>query len=250
MKEMKTLTFPNGAKYEVVDAKARQDIGSLKESIVEEVGGDTLTWDGNTEGLVSTPSPSGEIWYKVSDNVITMNDLSQGSSVTMGDISADLTEYLYDTGDGVIIFDVGAFFSETIEGVPKGIYLAQGVSSLTINGYTGFTQTKIKEELLPESVKSLLYYVKINEDEDGNAFLEGGSYEEARQIIENGGFVKGLLYGGTESVMVNLEMMGEFPVEFYFQLIDGGNLVFLKYQLTSNGVEMVDMLGVQLTSML
>lgn len=117
------------------------------------VAGDTLTWNGNTEGLETFDG-----MYKVADNVITMDMLSQGAIVTFNGQTASLADYLYDAGNGAIMFDVGMFLSVDMDDpesgttLSKGVYFAQGVSGLTINGYTGFVKEQIKPDALPDGI--------------------------------------------------------------------------------------------------
>lgn len=124
-------------------------------------GGDTLYWDGNTEGLVSSES-----FYKVSDAVPTMDDLANGAVLGISDseifeIPADAI--MDGTVDGFPCIMIGEVFvaleDETnLDGFyfpQKGVYFACGdgsyISSLTIPGYTGFPVTKkIEEKYLPE----------------------------------------------------------------------------------------------------
>lgn len=50
-------------------------------------GGDTLTWDGNTEGLVSATveveGTTEEMAYKVSNSVVTLDDLKNGANIRL-----------------------------------------------------------------------------------------------------------------------------------------------------------------------
>ena len=123
-------------------------------------GGDTLTWDGNTEGLVNLD----DILYKVSDVVPTKDDFAQGFIIKVLSYQG-LTEFTisavdaqnaflddgcmmggeygvlifptddYDAGDNGIVAEKGIYFMY-MEGV-------QHISALTINGYTGFGKEKI-----------------------------------------------------------------------------------------------------------
>lgn len=130
----------------------------------ETVGGDTLTWDGNTEGLTAFGT-----FYKVSDNIVTTNDLQNGGKAVYGTTTISFTSEevvpLADNLNGVmhpgssapIMFFAHADNIDMGDGdilSEKGIYFAQFdaegyTKSLTINGYTGFTTTKLKEEYLP-----------------------------------------------------------------------------------------------------
>jgi len=131
-------------------------------------GGDTLTWDGNTEGLVAF-----DAYYKVSDATPTMDDfingctlvLSEGSTYDVpADEFADIGEVtgdeqmagalivvgfilIYprdiDLGDGILA-KKGTYFCNSVDGTTIR------TTSLTIPGYTGFPVTKkIEDKYLP-----------------------------------------------------------------------------------------------------
>jgi hypothetical protein len=131
------------------------------------VMGDTLTWDGNTEGLVLFNI--GKSVYKVSDAVPTMADLENGATIKLSD-SLEVTECdVRESMPGLILIDAGSVvvISESVAGteiggvmLPEaGTYLYkyvegddQYVASITIPGYTGFETTTIKpldEKYLP-----------------------------------------------------------------------------------------------------
>lgn len=126
-------------------------------------GGDTLYWDGNTEGLVNVE----DMYYKVSDNVPTMDDLANGVTVGLSDgtimeIPADGIEDLRSAGIQVIILSELALVAleDNITNFDfvlpeKGIYLFAMLEAhttfLTIPDYTGFPVTKkIAEKFLPK----------------------------------------------------------------------------------------------------
>lgn len=126
-----------------------------------EAYGDTLTWDGDTEGLALFNI--GYNVYKVSDAVPTMADLENGATINLSD-SLEVTECnVRESMPGLILIDAGSVvvISESVAGteiggimLPEaGTYLykrvegdVQYVASLTIPGYTGFktTTTNIK----------------------------------------------------------------------------------------------------------
>lgn len=140
----------------------------IKNKPVVFVGGDTLTWDGNTEGLV----PVLDMYYKVSDVVITAEDIDSGNNL-------DDTKVKLSTGDfmnGGFLFapgfiaigEVCFIISEEAVGIDfdglyfqeAGIYFAylaeEGAepvfaSALTIPGYTGFDSEKIAPSYLYQS---------------------------------------------------------------------------------------------------
>lgn len=142
MADMKTLTL-GGKTFNIMDAEAR-----AKAIPTVQVGGDTLTWDGNTEGLVS----NGVGHYKVSDATPTLNDFANGARLQDTPFTA---EELIDMGHGVLSYQFGVIFVPKeavgidIQGVTfteAGTYI-EGSSNepwtLTISGYTGFGSPKI-----------------------------------------------------------------------------------------------------------
>ena len=132
-----------------------------------ETGDDTLTWDGNTEGLYNLQ----ETVYHISDMVPTSEDLKNGGTIkfiengepviypfafeNVASLGPDIVILL----DGLItiVFKPNTTYSETIEGVAfsvtfekSGIYFAKDgeenyVNSLAINDYR-----TIKEKYLPK----------------------------------------------------------------------------------------------------
>ena len=114
-------------------------------------GSDTLTWDGNTEGLVSVMG----MFYHVSDAVPTMADFANGFTMTMisdGEtISASETAeeaapglvcIIYGGAPNVFVVPSDGYSADGIVFPKKGVYFANNtvdvVTSLTIHGYTGF----------------------------------------------------------------------------------------------------------------
>lgn len=118
---------------------------------------DTLTWDGNTDGLANC---DGVLW-KVSDIVLTAEDLSNGVS---GVTDTGFCEFIVTPMDGIVMGGTdyfGMFFASVatdgldLDGMifpEKGLYFVNFddgmggyvLSSLTINGYNGFTTKTIK----------------------------------------------------------------------------------------------------------
>lgn len=130
------------------------------------VGGDTLTWDGNTEGLVNVEN----LFYKLSDATPTLDDFSNGGSVkmktpemeavqefTLSDVESMVTDDLlcpYGVAcvrpeqvgvvfDGLVFPEPGTYFSRTPD--------VTQVLSITIHGYTGFVKKRINPEYLPKT---------------------------------------------------------------------------------------------------
>lgn len=165
------------------------------------VGGDTLTWDGNTEGLVSVDltAINGNAYYKVSDAVPTSADFASGATFETNGGSATLAGNAiieaYDgilTGEAVMFIVVaekavgvdydGAVFPEA--GVYFGVSSAYGYIclSLTIPGYTGFTKEQIDPAVLPESD-----VVVVNQDL--NTYKLDKTLAEIKALQDAGKFV-------------------------------------------------------------
>lgn len=138
---------------------------------------DTITWDGNTDGLVQLDTM---LFYKVSDAIPTTSDLLKGLSLTATGADGNSTSVNIPAEDvaGYIVEmpDAPAFYitlggseedavlyviATAVDTVPPGVYLrcesGQYISSLTINGYKGFTTTgtelvKIDKKYLPDDI--------------------------------------------------------------------------------------------------
>jgi hypothetical protein len=161
-----TITIPGYPGFETTTVKPI-DSKYLPEHLhfgdTTTVKGDTLTWDGNTEGLVCFDGMVPYL-YKVSDVVLTMDDLASGATVKISDV-ADSEECTVENlkvreiMPGIISINSKIFiFAESIAGtevqgmkLPEaGMYfykyngVGQYIESLTIPGYTGFTTTAIK----------------------------------------------------------------------------------------------------------
>ena len=148
---------------------------------VKEVGGDTLSWDGNTEGRVS----AGNIGYKVSDAVPSKEDFANGFIIHLSDGSVEsitdpalVEEYLStfeDDGffatDGIFVVPYNNYVYEEINFPEAGIYFTKPsygyITSFTIPGYTGF-KTKT------ETVKTLDYEYLPEALHFGTSFTEEG----------------------------------------------------------------------------
>lgn len=164
-----------------------------EETIV--VKSDTLTWDGNTDGLVVIENEgAANVYYKVSDEIPTIDDLIGGSATIINDSGSKITIELNETNmvdlDGCIQDFDGNFMvlnrtSITVDGVTitfpsTGTYLCKYThgtftSSLTLPGYGKFAseQTMVKrldEKYLPYSEASPTIKI-VGDATDGN--LEG-----------------------------------------------------------------------------
>ena len=165
----------------------------------------TLTWDGNTDGLVSVA----DAFYKVADAVLSLSDVANGYSVV---VPAFGTVTEVDTppeeiADGIVLIG-GAIVSVAESGVgvdvdglsfpEAGTYFMKTVDvcvgSLTINGYTGFITVKkidpkylynadwsVNDEISPAYVKNRPFY-----EEDGVVHTLDAKYlpEEYATVTE------------------------------------------------------------------
>ena len=141
--------------------QARANIGAASADIIVSDGGDTLTWDGNTEGLVS----AADVFYKVSDVVPTLEDFKNGCAITLCgediEFSYEDAENSCDVLNGVIGLDgfyvvPADLVGEDIFGMSfpeAGIYFVNDgydvCTRLTIPGYTGFATEKLNPKLMP-----------------------------------------------------------------------------------------------------
>lgn len=150
MADMKTLTL-GGKTFNIMDAEAR-----AKAIPTVQVGGDTLTWDGNTEGKEPV-FVGGEVsFYKVDDAAPVLDDCQNGLSVVFG---GEVASFTYDDLLSAAE-EFGTLGTEMFLSIPynnfsvfdavfpeKGTYFiaidGAYVSSLTIPGYTGFGEKKI-----------------------------------------------------------------------------------------------------------
>lgn len=179
-------------------------------------GGDTLTWDGNTEGLVNAIN----MFYKVSDAIVTIDDFANGWSYVMSDgrIGSETAEYASEYAPGVVSALSMWCIAESGVGVDigglafpeSGIYFANidgmHTTSVTIPGYTGFPSTKkIDPKYLP-SVGGIKY-VYINEDDDGN-HTANATYAQIATWIKSGLDVK-CIYAGTIVPLVGSDTLSE-----------------------------------------
>lgn len=174
--------------------------------------GDTLTWDGNTDGLVSVV----DIMFKVSDAVLTKEDCANGLSFTFAgetftlsgeeaqsafaDDGFCITEYValvptdnYDAGDDLVFPEAGVYFVSA-DGMT--------VTELGIPGYT-FTNIEIKKldkKFLPP-MRMVVNFTRVDDKANGDATAD----KTAVQIVAavNAGIpVEGrVVYSGHTTIM-------------------------------------------------
>lgn len=159
------------------------------------VKGDTLTWDGNTEGLVSVDAFAEMLGtlYKISDAVPTLEDCISGATYyivahngeqenrSVGhDEIAEMSSFVgcLCIGDFIALVAPENNFQIEVEGVAAifpeaGLYTAFGsditLTSLTIPGYTGFETKTIKrldEKYMPilTSPNGTKFRLAVNDD--------------------------------------------------------------------------------------
>lgn len=182
---------------DVQKTQARENIGAGTASEWSDLGesvtniGETLTWDGNTEG--KTQDAQG-VYTKISDNVPTEEDLKEGwtEEVTIlatGEIiqipvsGEEVSEY-FDESGAVLGSAFAIMPRDNMEYsgmyvAEKGIYALSSddayLSSLTIPGYN-FTETTVKpvpEKYLPEVTELIMLSpsgnkFKVTVDDNGN----------------------------------------------------------------------------------
>lgn len=142
-----------------------------------ETGGDTLTWDGDTEGRAVCAFDPSSPYYKVSEAVLTQADLSNGASVTLSNgytytISASEIEVDLDAVViGVGAMSIGENMAAEI-GCETGTYFASAgahTTSLTIPGYTGFPLiTPVAEKFIPDTIQRVGDDVILNSSTAGS----------------------------------------------------------------------------------
>lgn len=127
-------------------------------------GGDTLYWDGNTEGLEILDLGEEGAFYKISDTTPALAEAQQGGILATLDGVYDFTsEDIMAVSDTVYAIISPSYLMVVLENnadlfgftVPKkGCYSMDTAGiSLTIPGYTGFPVTKkMEEKYLPGAV--------------------------------------------------------------------------------------------------
>lgn len=200
--------------------------------IIETVGGDTLTWDGDMNGLEFVEGDDGVTLYKISDTAPTLAELQQGCVLTVdgeqleipSDSIVPITETVYALfgnptyGMGVLQDNVD------LNGViipHKGFYIFPDPSisysdySLTINGYTGFAKEKIKQEYLPSgggaSSGGGAFVVNITPNDEFSVFTADKTYNEIADAFNAGNQILCMCpaMASCFNLIQTTEMMGE-----------------------------------------
>jgi hypothetical protein len=129
--------------------------------ILEEVGSDTLTWDGDTTN--KEPMINGN-FYLITDKVPTVNDLSNGFVETMSDgttydiISLQSDECIMLNSVAIAMKDNATIPDSPLVCPKKGVYFVNIVgrvhtTSLKINGFAWSTDIKIKSSYIPDDLE-------------------------------------------------------------------------------------------------
>lgn len=139
-------------------------------------GGDTLTWDGSTEGRVSVQRGTTP-YILVSEVVPTESDFSRGVSALYSDGSElSLTLDWFATSAGALVDEddtLKAFvaFADGAEANSYNVVFPQAglyfprregreyITSLTISGYTGFVSEKLNASSLPDVSDLPAYWI-------------------------------------------------------------------------------------------
>lgn len=166
----------------------------------KKTGSDTVTWDGNTDGLVSVMGQ----FYKVSDATPTLADFANGAVASLISAGTDIPnevgpDGIAEAGSGVLMVAEGMAVVVHTEGVgvdlggasfpepgtyfmgmlEAGIY----VGLLTIPGYNGFIKTEIK----PLDMKFLPPSLQFGVFTEGGDTLTWDGNTEGLTIVELNG---------------------------------------------------------------
>lgn len=134
------------------------------------VHSDTLTWDGNTEGLASSWR-----WYKVSDAVPTKEEVgTESSCICEGILNEEL--WVQDlnggglhlgSGEVLIIppsavgIPIGGDIGDDVVFTEPGVYFLCGTTSFNIPGYAGFTKTEV-QHIDPKYLPGFMFLTSPN----------------------------------------------------------------------------------------
>lgn len=174
-KEPEGYQYIDNTHCEPVVPAGEADLGDL----VVSVGGDNLTWDGNTDGLLTVDTDFGPM-YKVSNVVPTIDDFANGVKIVSNNGTVEVIDGKFIEVDpyGQINLNPTAFFvteeavGKDIDGVTfteAGLYCAifNGfhVTSLTIPGFNGFVKEQINRKYIAEYVRVI--HINFGPSPDG-----------------------------------------------------------------------------------
>lgn len=173
---------------------------------------DTLTWDGNTEGLDYIIEPGVNCtYYRVSDVVLSDDDVYNISSFSLSDGTIITKEsvgeqFVLKVADCVYCFTEFALyivtkdysepsaFESNMNVIKPGVYFIKDgdiyISSLTINGYTGFKFIKLKEEYLPETKWEYIKNKPFDSISISEVTYTWDGNTEGKELMEDGSLVK------------------------------------------------------------
>lgn len=201
IQQTKTVTHPLDPKF-LPDGYPYEEEKVVKEPL-------NITWDGNTEGLVSVI----DMFFKVSDAVLTDEQIKSGT-VTIGTEPFSIASMWDEAPEGGIsdelvmpcefvafVRKAGATYRGAMEFPECGVYLIRYdentyASSLTTTEPVEHTKTvahKLDPKFLPDNVGVGVKYVTIGEDDSGN-FTSSATYDEIAEWIKAGIDVK-CVYG-------------------------------------------------------
>ena len=234
------------------------------------VGGDTLTWDGNTDGLVNVSG----YFFKISDITPTLEDVNKGGTCACilvdGTIFVEGQFEVTSPFDGIIMCDLDGMaiiiVHENAVGIDldgiafpeAGIYCikSEGFSvRITINGYNGFPCTVVStldSKFLPEHSHSWNSLSNkpfgdtafvVDYDPDGKTLygtMHHVKFYNYLAVAE----LYALCKAGKATIEVVIEADGEVttktakmePLGHYFYGIDG-EVMFTQYSDFMNGEE-------------
>lgn len=201
-RDVKYMTVKGFGKF---PRKGKSKLPNKYLDFIETVGGDTLTWDGNTEGLISVL----DTYFLVSNTVPSLTDLQAGGVLTPNDgetltFNSDSVLDCEASGMGAnciviasepsvfIALKDGAVFTmegDSITFEKSGVYFPcmpapngiddTYITKFTINGYTGFTKEQVKEEYLPELNNDNRFIVNVNLE--GSTLVSDKTFDEIVQ---------------------------------------------------------------------
>lgn len=203
---------------------------------------DTLTWDGNTEGLVSV-----DAFYRVSSATPTLEELKKGVSFVVGGRTIEMpTEYIVEQNNAIHLeLAVVALEDNAVSNgctFPKaGIYFMKAdgydtTESLTINGYNGFETTEIQTidpKYLPNTGGAFVVNVIT---EDDSTYTADKTFEDIVNAIEKGVNAQIALTASNGVQYYQLSMKTETQIFFSsMQYSDiGGMMVWMMFIINSD----------------
>lgn len=166
--------------------------------VVAESAADTLTWDGNTDGMEGIVLGE-NTYYHVSDVVPTDEELSNGTTVKSTSLPTPVSVTFMEPSGSFKMDVLGCVIicSDEVDSAfpKKGIYFLSTADRrteyFTINGYAGFgceTTVKLNEEYLPDSLTGDLLVettkdtLAWNGKTSGLTYVTLGTGEEVRRF--------------------------------------------------------------------